>query len=109
MRSAHISRRQAEARFGGLDAEYDDVFSVQAHVAGTADAAELADVHALLDELDELDAELEAAGLAALVRVPRFIDSRRAGRSRRRSDRVVLRALPSRLDVADLTSESEAA
>jgi hypothetical protein len=106
MRSAHISRRQAEAPFDDLDADYDDVFTVQAQVAQSADAAELADVHALLDELD---AELEAAGQAVLVRVPRFLDSRRAGRSRRRADRVTLRSLPVQLDLGELTSEGQAA
>ncbi|MTD58763.1 hypothetical protein [Amycolatopsis pithecellobii] len=94
-----MSRRQAEAQFGGLDTDYDEVSAVQARAAQTADAAELADAHALLDELD---AELEAAGLAALVRVPRFLDTRRAGRSRRRADRTALRSLPARLDIADL-------
>ncbi|WP_325702960.1 hypothetical protein [Amycolatopsis sp.] len=88
-----------------MDADYEDVFAVQAHVAATVDAAELAEVHALLDGLD---AELEAADQLALVRVPRFTDPGRAGRSRRRSDRAVLRSLPVRLDVADLV-DGEAA
>jgi len=109
MRSAHISRRQAEAQFGDIDADYDEVFAVQASVAQHADAvelAELADVHALLDELD---AELEAAERAALVRVPRFTDPQRAGRSRRRSERSVLRSLPVRLETRDVASTGEAA
>ncbi|PXY26733.1 hypothetical protein BAY59_19000 [Prauserella coralliicola] len=109
MRSAHISRRQAEAQFAGMDADYDDVFAVQAHVAQHADAvelAELAEVHALLDELD---AELEAAEHAALIRVPRFTDPQRAGRSRRRSERSALRSLPVRLDISEVTSTGEAA
>ncbi|MBB2935078.1 hypothetical protein FHX82_002098 [Amycolatopsis bartoniae] len=94
-----MSRRQAEAHFDGLDTDYDEVFAVQAHATQRADAEELAAAHTLLDELD---AELEAAGLAALVRVPRFLDSRRAGRSRRRVDRTALRSLPTRLDATDL-------
>ncbi|GAB3008591.1 hypothetical protein LWP59_02645 [Amycolatopsis acidiphila] len=91
-----MSRRQAEAHFDGLDIDYDEVFAAQAQ---RSDAEELADAYALLDDFD---AELEATGLAALVRVPRFLDSRRAGRSRRRADRTALRSLPNRLDVTDL-------
>lgn len=105
MRYAHISRRQAEARFDGMDADYEDVFAVQAQVARTADVSELAGVSALLDAFE---AELEAAGQLALTRVPRFTDPVRAGRSRRRSDRAVLRALPVRAEVVDLV-DGEAA
>ncbi|TKG67529.1 hypothetical protein [Prauserella endophytica] len=107
MRSAHISRRQAEASFDGMDADLDDVFAVQADVARLADADELADAYELLDRLDR---ELAAASHAALVRAPRFTDPRRAGRSRRRANRVVLRSLPTRLDIAELSDvEGEAA
>lgn len=105
MRSAHISRRQAEAQFDGVDVEYDEVFAVQSRAACLADADELIGV---VDLLDEIDDELEAAARAALSRVPRFTDPCRAGRSRRRSDRAVLRSLPARVEVADLV-EGEAA
>ncbi|NIH85766.1 hypothetical protein [Amycolatopsis granulosa] len=105
MRSAHISRRQAEAKFDVLDIDYDEVFAVQAQAACAADADELAGA---LDLLDEIDPELEAAALAALARVPRFTDPRRAGRELRRAEATVMRSLPARLDVADLI-EGEAA
>lgn len=90
MRHAHLSRRQAEASFDGVDADYDDVFAIQANTAQTADAAELAGV---ADLLDAMEYELVAAGRAALTRAPRFTDTRRAGRSRRRATRSALRAL----------------
>ncbi|PXY17090.1 hypothetical protein BAY59_36565 [Prauserella coralliicola] len=107
MRSAHISRRQAEASFDVLDAEFDDVFAVQADVARLADADELADAYDLLDAMDR---ELAQASHAALARAPRFTDPRRAGRSQRRADRAVLRSLPTRLDVSGLAgAEDEAA
>jgi hypothetical protein len=99
MRSAHISRRQAEAQFDGVDVEYDEVFAVQSRAVQLTDAEELAGA---LDLLDEIDDELEAAALAALSRVPRFTDPCRAGRSRRRADRAVLRSLPVRIEAADV-------
>jgi len=99
MRSAHLSRRQAEASFDGIDADYDDVFAVQANAVQFADAAELADV---ADLLEEMDRELAAATVAALTRAPRFTDARRAGRSRRRASRTALRALPQQLPVSEL-------
>ncbi|SFK52707.1 hypothetical protein SAMN05421835_12370 [Amycolatopsis sacchari] len=104
-----MSRRQAEALFGELDADYDEVFAVQGEAARRADAVELAELAELSALLDELDAELEAAEQVAAVRVPRFIDPQRAGRSRRRVERSVLRSLPTRLDLADLAELGEAA
>lgn len=105
MRTAHLSRRQAEASFDGIDTEYEDVFAIQAGAVQYADAVELADV---ADLLDKVDRQLAAARTAALIRAPRFTDPRRAGRSRRRSDRATLRALPVRLDPAGLV-QAEAA
>lgn len=103
MRSAHTSRRQAEASFDGIDADYDDVFAVQADSVGYRSAAELADV---VDLLDEVERELAAANVAAMIRAPRFTDPRRAGRSRRRTHRATLRALPTALAVVDLDGEA---
>lgn len=100
-----MSRRQAEAFFGGLDADYDDVFEVQANAVQYSDAVELADA---VDLLDKIDRQLAAARTAALMRAPRFTDPRRAGRSRRRADRAALRSLPTQLGVVDVY-EDEAA
>ncbi|WP_435120166.1 hypothetical protein [Amycolatopsis thermoflava] len=99
MRSAHLSRRQAEASFDGIDTDYEDVFAVQAHAVQFNDASELADA---ADLLEEIDRELAAASIAALMRAPRFTDARRAGRSRRRANRTTLRSLPQQLPVSEL-------
>lgn len=98
MRSAHMSRRQAEAVFGGIDAGYDEVFEVQANAVQYTDAVELAEV---ADLLDVVDRQLADAGTSALVRSPRFTDPRRAARFRRRAGRAALRSLPARLDVVE--------
>lgn len=98
-----MSRRQAEASFDGIDANYENVFAVQANAAQYTDAVELAEAAELLDKIDR---ELAAARTAALIRAPRFTDPRRAGRSRRRADRAALRSLPTVLPVADLIEEA---
>lgn len=105
MRSAHKSRRQAEAEFDGIDADYDEVFAAQARAVSTTSTEELFGV---LDLLDQIEAELDSAQFEEAARVPRFLDQRRAAREFRRTEATVLRALPTRLDVADLI-EGEAA
>ncbi|UIJ57886.1 hypothetical protein LWP59_27625 [Amycolatopsis acidiphila] len=79
-----MSRRQAEASFDGLDVDYDHVLAAQANAVHYTDALELADA---ADLLEDIDRELAAASTAALIRAPRFIDPRRAARSRRRANR----------------------
>ncbi|MGY6656466.1 hypothetical protein ACXIZN_30295 [Amycolatopsis sp. TRM77291] len=109
MRSAHISRRQAEASFDGLEF---DVSAVQAAAPMAWDFLEYTDEEREVDALiASVDAELAAATAAADVRVTHsFTDVRRATRSERRSGRTVLRALPSLLDTTAATSsEGEAA
>jgi hypothetical protein len=59
MRSAHITRRQAEALLDGLDT--DDVFAVQEEVVMSSDRAELERSAELDRMLEELDRELIAA------------------------------------------------
>ncbi|GAB3003490.1 hypothetical protein LWP59_27505 [Amycolatopsis acidiphila] len=85
-----MSRRQAEASFDGLDVDYDHVLAAQANAVHYTDALELADA---ADLLEDIDRELAAASTAALIRAPRFIDPRRAARSRRRANRRTLRRL----------------
>ncbi|ASR34033.1 hypothetical protein BAY61_02435 [Prauserella marina] len=109
MRSAHISRRQAEASFDGLDA---DVFAVQDAAARASDYTGYTDEEREIDALiASVDEELAAATLAASVRVTHsFTDTRRAHRTNRRADRTVLRSLPTRFDLGEVaSSESEAA
>jgi hypothetical protein len=108
MRNAHITRRQAEASFDGLDA---DVSAVEAAAAMAWDYLDYAgqeerEIDALLASVDR---ELAAATAAANVRVTHtFTDARRANRATRRTGRTVLRTLPTRLDTT-ATAEGEAA
>jgi hypothetical protein len=101
MRSAHITRRQAEAAFGELDA---DVSALQQEVATALE---------LSFEIDRVvevvDLELTAEEQAAMVRfLHDFTDTRRAHRTRRRASREMLRALPGRI-VPSAAAEGEAA
>lgn len=101
MRSAHISRRQAEATFDGLDMD-EDVFAVQEDFEMRAEREEAARY------VEEMERLLELERRQAHYRVPRFNDRIGAQRALRRSESTVLRALPVRLPVVD-GFESEAA
>lgn len=107
MRSAHITRRAAEASFDGMDV---DVSAVQAAAATALDYMDYTDEERGIDALiASVDRELATAMAAATMRVTHtFTDARRANRSHRRTGRTVLRSLPSRLDVT-VASEGEAA
>lgn len=94
MRSAYMSRRQAEALFDGMDIEFDAVSAVQAEAVVHGDGELSREVW---DLLDGLAAELAADEFAALARVPRFTDREHAARTHRRAVRVSLRSLPVRL------------
>jgi hypothetical protein len=106
MRSAHITRRQAEASFDGLDA---DVSAVQAAAATALDCLswegeEEREIDALMASVDQ---KLAAEAEAAIVRVTHsFTDSRSAHRASRRAGRTVLRALPTHLDVTRVDGEA---
>jgi hypothetical protein len=95
MRSAHISRRQAEALFDGLDDDY-DAFAVQEHELLGAERIEI-DAY-----VEDMERALAQEQREAQYRVPRFNDRMRVRRAHRRADRTVLRSLPVRLDVADV-------
>lgn len=101
MRSAHITRRQAEAMTDGLDT--DDVFAVQEEVFMRSERVELersAETDRLLEQFER---ELIAAQRAEQARL-RVVATGQQGprRSRRRADRVMLRSLPSRLPMAEV-------
>jgi hypothetical protein len=100
MRSAHITRRQAEAAFDGLDAD-EDVFALQEEVVMRAERAEIERL------IESVELELASERLAESARV-RLDGPRSASRARRRSERVALRSLPHRGDVAELV-DGEAA
>lgn len=100
MRSARISRRQAEAMCDGLVDDY-DVLAVQEDIAMLLERDEI-DRY-----LDDVERSLEQEAREAHDRVPRFNDRPRAERAHRRADRAVLRALPSRVAVpAEFESEA---
>ncbi|HJQ48294.1 MAG TPA: hypothetical protein VJ870_18525 [Amycolatopsis sp.] len=101
MRSAHISRRQAEAHFDGLDDDY-DAFAFQEHEGLRAERDEIERY------VEDMERALAREEREALSRVPRFNDRSRVRRAHRRADRTTLRSLPVRLDVTDLL-ENEAA
>ncbi|QFU94077.1 hypothetical protein [Amycolatopsis sp. YIM 10] len=106
MRSAHISRRRAEASCDGFD--WDDVSAVQEAAALSFERMEI-DRDAELDRLaqtTELElTEDEQAAMYAFLHG--FNDARRTHRSRRRSGREVLRSLP--VQVQANTFDGEAA
>jgi hypothetical protein len=109
MRNAHITRRQAEASFDGLDA---DVFAFQDADSRAWDYSGYAEDERSIDALiASVDEELAAAIVAASTRVAHsFTDARRAHRTRRRTDRTVLRSLPTRFDSTEtVRGEGEAA
>jgi hypothetical protein len=84
MRSAHITRRQAEAAFDGLDA---DVSALQGEVAVSFDRYQI-EIDRLIEEVDR---ELAAEERTATVRlIHSFTDRQRAQRACRRANRVVL-------------------
>jgi endonuclease/exonuclease/phosphatase family metal-dependent hydrolase len=100
MRPAHTTRRQIEAAFDGLDF---DIFAAQ-----EADSvrSEREEIDRLIEEVDR---ELMASQRTATVQLTHvFTDQRRARRGNRRSDRTLLRSLPTRLHVTD-AARSEAA
>ncbi|MEU4672441.1 hypothetical protein AB0F91_31810 [Amycolatopsis sp. NPDC023774] len=101
MRSAHISRRQAEAAFDGTD-EF-DVLAVQDAAARASDRRDLEDA------AEELELYLAATEVAAMHDfLHDFRDQRGAGRRQRRAGRTVLRSLPVRAQ-ATRAIEDEAA
>lgn len=104
MRTAHTSRRQAEASFGYVATE-DEVFAVQQGAVMGFEHEAVAiesewEIDRLLEEVDrELVAEERAEGVRLLLDVT---DQRRPRRARRRAERVALRALPTRIAVSEL-------
>ena len=98
MRSAHISRRAAEAAYDGMDENY-DVLAAQDWSAAQLDAV-----------AEETELFLSAAELAAMHDyLHDFRDQRGAGRRQRRAGRSVLRALPTVAQPAASPVVSEAA
>jgi hypothetical protein len=95
MRSAHISRRQVEAMYDGLDDDF-DVFAVHEDEIMRAERAEV-DRY-----VEEMERQLAHEQRESQYQVPRFNDRSRVQRALRRADRTVLRSLPTRLEVADL-------
>lgn len=94
MRSARITRRQAEALFTTPPTD-DDISAVQ---EAQAMCLERIDIDRITEDLDrELLAERRAE--AARLRLD-HADARRPRRIRRRPDRTMLRALPRRMDPA---------
>jgi hypothetical protein len=88
MRSAHITRRQAEALLDGLAAD-EDVFAVQEEEAMRVERDEV-------DRLvEEVDRDLAVAPLAESAR-GHLRGVRPARRARRRASRVRVRSLPVR-------------
>jgi hypothetical protein len=91
------NRSVAEALMPQLD---DDIATVATEEAAAAESAE---IDALVEEAER---EWSAAEQRETTRVARmFTDQTRARRTRRREDRTVLRMLPARLDVPDVTGE----
>lgn len=98
MRSAHISRRAAEAAYDGMDENY-DVLAAQAWSAAQLDAV-----------AEETELFMSAAELAAMHDyLHDFRDQRGAGRRQRRAGRSVLRALPTVAQHTATAIEREAA
>lgn len=97
MRSAHITRRQAEASFDGLDA---DVSAVQAAAVIGLDYLDTTGEEREIDALiASVDRELAAEAETAIARVTHsFTDARSAHRTSRRAGRTVLRSLPARIE-----------
>lgn len=91
------NRSVAEALMPQLD---DDIAAVADEEASAAEAAE---IDALVEEAEREWAAAEQREAVRLSRV--FTDQTRAGRARRRDDRTVLRMLPARLGVPDVTGE----
>jgi hypothetical protein len=106
MRTAHITRRQAEALADVMDA---DVSAVQEHAVLSFERAEIeSDEH--LDHLaQDVDMELTADEHEAMLRfLHDFTDCQSAHRTRRRAGREVLRSLPGQI-VPSAAAEIEAA
>jgi hypothetical protein len=95
MRSAHISRRQVEAMYEGLDDDF-DVFAVQEDEIMRTERAE---VDRYVEETERLLAQEQRE---SQYRLGRFNDASRLRRAHRRADRSVLRLMPARLGMADL-------
>jgi hypothetical protein len=101
MRSAHITRRQAEAALGELDA---DVSALQEQVATSFDLGFEVD-----RVVEVVDLELTADERTAMLRfLHDFTDSHRTHSTRRRAGREMLRSLPTRI-APQVAAESEAA
>jgi hypothetical protein len=98
MFSLEITNQQvAQALMPQLD---DDIAAVADEEAS---AAEIAEIHAMVEEAER---EWAAAEQRETTRVSRvFTDQTRARRARRREDRTVLRMLPTRLSASDLADE----
>ncbi len=97
MRTGRITDRTARAAWD-VDA------LVAAECEEEAARMERAEIDRLLAEVDR---ELAAEARTAAVRVDRsFTDAQRAWRAARRGERAALRALPSRLEVAELSGEA---
>jgi hypothetical protein len=109
MRSAYVTRRQAEAMTDGFDME--DVFAVQEAVSMRFEREELrraAEVDRLLQDVEHK--LVTAQRIEADRQRLNASDQQSPRRSRRRTDRVALRSLPMRLPVSVLTDlDSEAA
>lgn len=109
MRSAHITRRQAEALTDGLDTDDTDVSAVQEEVPMRFEREELrrkAEVDQLLQDVEH---KLVTAHKIATGQQQYGTARRLAGvqQARRRSDKVALRRLPTRAsDFADIDGEA---
>jgi hypothetical protein len=98
MFSLKITDRQvAEALMPQLD---QDIAAVADEEAA---AAEVAEIDALVEEAEREWAAAEQRETVRLTRV--FTDQTRARRARRREDRTVLRTLPTRFGISDVTGE----
>lgn len=109
MRSAHITRRQAEAMTEGLDT--DDVLAVQEEVSMRFEREQVrfsAEVDQLLQDVEH---KLVASEKIATGQMRYGTQRQRDNvqRSRRRSDKVALRRLPTRVAAFDDVNEAEAA
>lgn len=104
MRTAQISRRQAEASFD-VEASEDDIFAAQWWAATSFEREQIAresemEIDRLIEEVDrELAAEARVEGARLLLDLT---DQRRPRRARRRAERVALRALPTQIALSDL-------
>jgi hypothetical protein len=93
MRSAHITRRQAEAAFGGLDA---DVSALQ---EGVATAFDVDGGYGIDEVVESVELVLTAQEQIEMHRfLHEGIDQSRARRSIRRAGRSVLRSLSAGVD-----------